>query len=82
MFITEMQAQEWGQRLFLNEGTLLMSSAMPGQLEATIFYRGMLGRTFLSITGWKSLLIMSCLGLKILLKHCNKDGVIYLKGLE
>lgn len=77
MFTTEMQAQEWGQRLFLNKGMLLTSSAMPGQLEATIFYLGMLVRTFLSITGGKSLLIMSCLGLNILLKHCNKDDVIF-----
>jgi len=30
MFLTEMQALEWGQPLFLNGGMLLMTSAMPG----------------------------------------------------
>ena len=29
MFLTEMQALEWGQPLFLNGGMLLMTSAMP-----------------------------------------------------
>lgn len=74
--LTQLQAQEWGQRLFSKEEMLLMSSAMPAKSTATSFCPRMLGRTLLSVACCRFLFNNIMAGTEFLVKHCNKEGII------